>query len=447
MVVQSKFFPRQYQLPILEALDNGIKRAVWCAHRRSGKDMTILNWVIKELIVKPQTCFYILPAYSQAKKIIWDSLNNDGQRVLDYFPKEFVLSKNSQQMQIRFRNGSLFQLIGSDNIDSLMGTNPKIVVFSEYALQNPSAWQFLSPILKVNGGTAVFISTPRGKNHFYELYNYAKSSPDWFCQQLTIDDTDVLTKEDVDKEIEEGMSEEIAYQEYYVSFDRGAEGSYYGKYIQQARNDGRIGIVSIDVTKPVHTSWDIGVGDSSALFFFQEIGTQLHFIYYYECHGVGLEHYTKYLDKFKDQHSCIYGTHFVPHDMRNTDFGNGLRRIDVARSLGYEMKVVSRFGVDEGIQMVRSMLSRCHFDEKNCKRGIECLDFYRKKWNDHLKVYLDTPLHDQYSHGADAMRYAAQGLAEFGTATSNKLPVDYAQKMAQKYNTNYAQYAQRPGQM
>lgn len=113
----------------------------------------------------------------------------------------------------------------SDNIDSLMGTNPKIVVFNEYALQNHSAWHFISPILKVNGGTAIFISTPRGKNHFYELYNCAKSNPEWHCEKLTIEDTGVLTKADVDKEIAEGMSEELAQQEYMVSFDRGVEGS------------------------------------------------------------------------------------------------------------------------------------------------------------------------------------------------------------------------------
>ena len=158
LTIQSKFHPRSYQIPILRALNSGINRAIWCCHRRAGKDVTILNWCIEQLIKETCTCYYILPKYSQAKKVIWDATNNEGFRILDYFPAEIIAQKNQQEMKIRLNNGSLFQLIGSDNIDSLMGTNPKIVVFSEYALQTTDAWDFIRPILKVNGGTAIFIS-------------------------------------------------------------------------------------------------------------------------------------------------------------------------------------------------------------------------------------------------------------------------------------------------
>ena len=177
------FQPRSYQRKIIQALNSGTKRAVWVVHRRGGKDLTIFNWAIFQLMLNPGwTAFHILPTYSQAKKVIWDSSTNDGKRILDYIPREVIQSKNGQQMQIRLTNGSLYQLIGSDNIDSLVGSNPKILIFSEYAIQNPSAWQYLSPIVELNGGYAIFISTPRGKNHFYDMVNNSKNNPRWFLE-------------------------------------------------------------------------------------------------------------------------------------------------------------------------------------------------------------------------------------------------------------------------
>ena len=408
--VRSQFFPRTYQLPILRALDSGVKRAVWVAHRRCGKDVTILNWVITQLIMKPQTCFYVLPTYSQAKKIIWDSLNNDGKRILDYFPSEFITSKNSQQMQIRFGNGSLFQLIGSDNIDSLMGTNPKIVIFSEYALQNPAAWQFISPILKVNGGVAVFISTPRGKNHFYDLYNFAQTNVDWYCQRLTVEDTNVLTKEDVDKEIADGMSEEVAMQEYYVSFDRGVEGSYYGRILDRMRNEERICRVPYDHRSPVDTYWDCGYGDSTAIVFGQHVGAEFRVIDYYESNGEALAHYIKHLQS-KDY---VYGTHYLPHDAGSGSLQTGHSIQKSAAELGLKSTVLPRDDLEVGIDMTRGLLGRCYIDATKCKQLIKCLENYRKRYNEATNSYSQTPIHDWASHGSDAMRYCAMSISIYG---------------------------------
>jgi intein/homing endonuclease len=222
------FIPRPYQLHILHALDSGIKRAVWVVNRRGGKDITILNWVIKRLWQETQTCFYVFPSYAQAKKAIWDAVNNDGQRILDYIPESIVSQKNAQEMKIRLTNGSLLQFVGSDNPDSLRGTNPKIVVFSEAALQTPLAWDIIRPIVSVNKGYAIFISTPCGRNHFWDLYRMAKGNKEWFCQLLTYKDTKVLTDEDIERERAEGMSDELIAQEYlcfpseqYVMTSRG----------------------------------------------------------------------------------------------------------------------------------------------------------------------------------------------------------------------------------
>lgn len=252
MEIQSKYFPRHYQLPILKALNGGIKRAVWCCHRRAGKDVTILNWCIAKLCQESQTCFYVMPSYAQAKKVIWDAITNDGMRIIDYFPSEIIAQKNAQEMKIRLKNGSLFQLIGSDNIDSLMGTNPKIVVFSEYALQDPNAWDYIRPILRVNKGYAIFISTPRGKNHFWDIFRTGQTTEGWFAERLTVDDTKVLSAEDIERERKDGMSDELIQQEYYCSFDRGVEGSYYSKLLGQMEE--RITNISYDPYKPVFTA-------------------------------------------------------------------------------------------------------------------------------------------------------------------------------------------------
>lgn len=397
LVFPYNFEPRIYQLPILQALDSGVKRAVWCAHRRSGKDITIFNWVIKKLVVEPMTCFYILPSYAQAKKVIWDAKNNDGQRLIDYYiPNQVVAQKNNQEMKIRFANGSLLQLIGSDNIDSLMGTNPKIVVFSEYALQNPNAWDYIRPILKVNHGTAIFISTPRGRNHFYELYRFARQTDDWFSQKLTIEDTKVLTKEDIEKEKQEGMSEELALQEYYCSFDRGIEGSYYAKLIQKMEKEERISNFVHDPYKVVHTAFDLGWSDTTVILFFQTDGDIIKII---DIEAFNTTTYAQ-MKKILDEKGYRYGTNLFPHDVQQNDgFTTGCTRKEILEGLGIEVTTVEKIGVSDGIEAVRVLMSsRLYIDKKKCDSLIKALEAYHRDWDDKNKVYGNKPRHDWSSH-------------------------------------------------
>ena len=182
--VLNDFKPRKYQLPILDAIENkGYKKVLAILPRRAGKDIVAWNIAIRQCIKKVCTVYYIFPTYSQAKKVIWNSITNEGKQFLDFIPRELIESKNSQEMKINFTNGSILQLIGSDNIDRIVGTNPYGCIFSEYALQDPRAYQFIRPILAANEGWALFISTPRGRNNFWELYEIAKQHPDWFCYQ------------------------------------------------------------------------------------------------------------------------------------------------------------------------------------------------------------------------------------------------------------------------
>jgi len=381
-------------------------------HRRGGKDVTAFNWCILQLLLNPGwTAFHILPTYSQAKKVIWDSSTNDGQRILDYIPKECIESKNGHEMKIRLTNGSLYQLIGSDNIDSLVGSNPKIIIFSEYAIQSPAAWDYLRPILDVNKGYAIFISTPRGKNHFYDLMTMAKRSPGWFCEVLPINETDVLTEEEIQKMRDEGVSEEHIQQEFYCSFNRGVEGSYYGRLIEKARTEGRICNVSYETRSPVHTAWDIGYGDSTSITFWQEIGGELRILDFYEAQGEGIAHYAKLIQS----KPYVYGTHYMPHDAGSGSIQTGRTLQDVAYEQGIKATILEREAdVSVGIESTRSMLSTVFIDEKKCSHLIKCLENYHKKYNDKTQAYSESPLHDWTSHAADSIRYMANARIQFG---------------------------------
>lgn len=401
------FRPRMYQYPLLAALDSGCKRACAVWSRRSGKDVTVLNWVIKELYLEKKTAFYCLPTFAQARRVIWDSINNEGFKLIDHFPAEIIKAKNVAEMKITLTNGSVFQLIGSDQYDRLVGTNPKIVVFSEAALSDSRAWDYIKPILAANDGVAIFISTPRGKNWFFDLYQMALKSDDWFCEKLTNEDTRVVSKEQIERERAEGMSDELIAQEFACSFDRGVDGTYYGRLMSKAWDDNRITSVPYDTSLDVNTSWDLGVGDATAIWFWQETpGGEVHFIDFYENNGESLSHYISVLRE-KDY---LYGKHFFPHDIKARELGTGSSREEMLRKLGIKPSVVAKNAVDDGIQAVRSVLPRCWFDKNKCAVGIKHLENYRKHFSDKLKVYMDRPLHDEHSDAADSMRYACSSI-------------------------------------
>lgn len=414
------FQPRSYQLNLLRALNSGTKRAVWVVHRRGGKDVTAFNWCIYQLLKNPGwTAFHILPTYSQAKKVIWDSSTNDGKRILDYIPKQLIESKNGQQMQIRLTNGSLYQLIGSDNIDSLVGTNPKIIIFSEYAIQSPAAWEYLRPILDVNKGYAIFISTPRGKNHFYDLMLRARTNPEWFCEILSVRDTGVLSEEEIQSIRNEGVSEEHIEQEFYCSFNRGVEGSYYGRLIERARDEKRICNVSYEPRSPVNTAWDIGYGDSTSITFWQEIGGEIRVIDFYEAQGEGIAHYVKIIQT----KPYVYGTHYMPHDAGSGSIQTGRTLQDVAYEQGLKVTILEREkDIQIGIEAVRSILNICYIDEKKCAHLIKCLENYHKKFNDKTQAYSQSPEHDWTSHAADSFRYLANARIQFGRGLGSMTP-------------------------
>ena len=221
----------------------------------------------------------VYPTFSMGRRIMWDAIDISGRKILNYYiPDEIVQSRNEMQMRIRLINGSQIQILGSDDVDkTLVGTNCAGIVFSEYALQDPKAWLYSIPILKASNGWALFISTPRGKNNFWELYNVALHNKDWFCQKLTIEETQHISIQDIEKDIQDGqMSRELSLQEYWCSFDAmGVSGSYYGKYIDEMIQQGRICKVLWDPYIPVHTAIDIGFNDPTVIIFWQYYQNQI----------------------------------------------------------------------------------------------------------------------------------------------------------------------------
>ena len=404
----NKFKPRPYQLPVLDALENkGYKRVIVIWPRRAGKDVMAFNYVIRAALKRIGVYYYCFPSYTQAKKVIWDSITNSGEKFLDYIPKELIESANSQEMKIKLKNGSLIQLVGSDNIDALVGTNPRGIVFSEYALQDPRAYQFLRPILLANDGWALFVSTPRGKNNFWELYQIAKNSPSWYCNKLTVEDTGHISLHEIEKERAEGlMSDDLIQQEYFTSFELGVEGAYYAKYMDKLRLNGQIGCVPWEPGFKVHTAWDLGVRDSTSIIFFQNVGATIRIIDYYEKNKEGLEHYAKVLES----KPYVYGRHIAPHDIAVREFGSGMTRLEKARQLGLKFIVAGDISIVDGIEAVRTTLGKCWFDERNCSQLIKALENYRQEYDAKKKVYKSQPLHDIFSHASDAMRYLAVSL-------------------------------------
>lgn len=406
----------EHQIPLWNFLEGGGKRAVAVWHRRAGKDSTSMNYTITEALENPGVYWHMLPTQKQARKVVWDGIDRAGRRMIDQCcPKELRNATRSQEMQIELKSGSIWQLCGSDNFDALVGANPKGVIFSEWSLCNPRAWDYIRPILAENGGWAIFIYTARGKNHGYTMAEMARNNPKWFYSRLTVDDTQrpdgspIISQEAIQDDRDAGMSEDMIQQEYYCSFDAAIVGAYYSKEIASAHNDKRIGFVPIEASLQVHTFWDLGIGDDMTIWFVQAVGKEIRCINYYENNGEGMAHYISYLDKFKREHNIDYGDHYAPHDIEARELMSGRSRKDTALDMGIVFITVPRVSIiADGIEATRKIFPRVWFDETRCELGINALASYRREYNEKLDTYSDRPVHDWASNGADAFRQMAQ---------------------------------------
>lgn len=395
-----EYTPRPWQA-IAEREIGDKRRAFLLWARRHGKDLFCWNYMILKALQKRGAYYYLYPRQNQARKAIWEGMTSQGKPFLDYIPKPLLAKDpNNTEMAITLVNGSIIRILGSDNYDALRSSNPIGIVLSEYAYHHPDVWvNVIEPILKENKGWAIFNTTPFGRNHAKDMWDYAVSRREiWYTQKITNDDSHLLSEEELNELRASGVSEETIQQEYYCNFDRGVEGSYYARIITQLRLDEHIKIVSKDDYAQVHTAWDLGFGDATSIFFYQLINNEIRIIDYYENQGEGLAHYCHILDEKKSKYKYNYGSHFVPHDAQAGSFELGITRVQYARELGLTMTVLRREGIDNGIERVRKLLPRTYIDAKKCDYAIRCLENYRKRYDEKNKVYSDAPLHDYTSH-------------------------------------------------
>lgn len=433
--------PREYQMPAWAALEAGCKRLALAWHRRAGKDDICLHWAATAAMTQVGTYWHMLPQQNQARKAIWDAVNpkTGRRRIDDAFPEELRATTREQDMLIRFKNGSTWQVVGSDNYNALVGSPPLGVVFSEYALSDPSSWAFIRMILAENGGWALFISTPRGNNHFAKLVRYAmgEGASEWFGQVLAVEDTgaippDVIAREQRELTAERGEkeAEAIVAQEYRCDFNAAIPGAYYGAHMSAVDREGRLGDYPWITSLPVGTAWDIGHSDSTVIWFFQQLKSgRIRLIDVLEGSGVGIDWYAAKLR----ERQYAYADHIWPHDGGHgniRDIGGTSLEAN-AKALGVRpIRVLERDQtVQMGIQAVRQMFPMLEFnsrplpflgetqDEANARmaRACDALRGYRRVWDEKNQRMSDNPLHDWCSNTADSLRYLARGRRPFFT--------------------------------
>jgi phage terminase large subunit len=412
----NRWHPRPYQFGLWRYLENGGRRAVAVCHRRWGKDDLALHWTAVAAHQKVGTYWHMLPEYAQARRAIWDAVNpHTGIRRIDEaFPREIRESWNEQQMFIRFKNGSTWQVVGSDSYNSLVGSPPVGLVFSEWALADPSAWAYLRPILLENGGWALFIYTSRGRNHGYKTWNLSQQSEEWYGVRQNALETGVFTDKQLEAELIEYKSdygdedgEALFNQEYMCSFDAAVLGAYYGKIISRLDQDKRITSVPHDPQFPVATGWDLGIDDATAIWFVQIVGREIRVIDHMEARGRALTDIaSEVLRK-----PYAYSEHYLPHDVETRELTSAKTRKETLETLGlHPIRAGSRLPVQDGINAARSMLSKCVFDARKCEKGLEALRSYRVEFDSKTKTPRKNPLHDWSSHSADAFRELAVQL-------------------------------------
>lgn len=390
----------------------------------SGKDKSYWNLFIREAAKRKGSYFYFWPELKQARDSMWEAMDNDGFKFLDHIPPELRSREpNNQDMKVELSNGSIIKLQGTDKFENRRGANPIGIVYTEFAYQNPNVRKAMNPIIKANGGWEAINSTPNGKNHMYHLEQSINKvigedidiNRRWFLDVKTMDETfrhdgtPIFTKEDYEDERREGNSEEFLQQEYYVSYQANAQGYYYLAYMNQARDNGKIGNFPWIPDLPVNTYWDIGVGDSTAIWFMQWVNQTPRIIDFYQNFSAGLDHYGSILLNGK-RAKYAYKRHVFPHDIANTEFGTGKSRYEVAEGIfgAEKCDIGPKLGFEDGIQAVRVFIPRCEINEcEDTEKGIDALENYQRQYDETKKEFSPNPVRNWCTHPADALRYMA----------------------------------------
>lgn len=347
---------------------------------------------------------YIAPLYTQAKDVAWVYLKR--------YAEPITAKVNESELWVELINGSRIRLYGADNPDRLRGLYLDGLVLDEYADMAPSVWgEALRPAISDRMGWATFIGTPKGRNEFWKKYADAEGQPDWLRLMLRASETGILPASELEAAARDMTPEQFA-QEFECSFDAAILGAYYGKEIADAERMGRIGAVEPDLSLPVHTAWDLGIGDSTAIWLFQAVAGEVRVLDWYENHGQPLAHYVAELDARGKALGISWGVDYVPHDARVRSLQTGRTRVETLDALGRKPQLVPAHKVEDGINAGRLMLPRMWFNADRCGQGIEALRQYRTEYDEKSRAFKNTPKHDWTSHTADAFRYMAIAVRE-----------------------------------
>lgn len=404
VVIDVPYNPRQYFLPFHESKK---RWSIIVAHRRSGKSTACFNHLQRDALkVKESRYAFILPTYKQAKNVIWD--------IAKFYSKVIPnIDYNEAELTIKYPNGSRITLYGADNPDSLRGIGLWGVVFDEYSQQPSNIFsEIIRPALADHTGYAIWIGTPKGKNSFWKIYqgydedgnkieNFEK---DWYISHLTVKDTKIIPDTEL-ADARQTMTADEFEQEFMCSFDAAIKGAYYAKELTLARAGKRIRDVPHDPAILVHTWWDLGIGDSTAVLFLQNDGINWRLIDSYQASGEGLSHYVNVLQERAKEYT--YGDHYAPHDIEVRELGSGKSRLEIAESLGIKFRVAPNLPIDDGINAARLRFSSLWIDEEKNQEFLHCISLYRKDWDDKKGEFRSKPYHDFTSHYADALRYWA----------------------------------------
>jgi phage terminase large subunit len=327
------------------------------------------------------------------KQIAWDYIKHFAAPIPG-------VTVHESELRVDYPNGAQVRIYGADNPDALRGIYLDGVVLDEYGLMAPNVFsEVIRPLLADRKGWALFIGTPNGKNQFYDVIQQAKADPDWFAAAYRASETGLLDESELDAARKVMTADEYA-QEFECSFEASVKGAIYAREILAARESGRIARVPYDPALPVDTDWDLGIGDSTAIWFSQTLYTgEVRLIDYYEASGVGLHHYRDVLDR----RPYVYGTHWAPHDIQVRELTTGHSRLEMARQLGIVFSVSPKVEkLEDRIHAARMLLPRCWFDAEKCAKGLETLQHYRWDYNTRINEFTPRPVHDWASHGADA---------------------------------------------
>jgi len=417
--VSTNYTPR----PLQAELHRKLKRFnVLVLHRRAGKTVFSINEMVDKGLHNPlrnPQYAYVAPTYKQAKMIAWDYFRYHTQEIPGQEENKSELTvfiNRPAPLNDRIK----FILLGADNPDSLRGIYLDGAVLDEFAQCDPIIWgEILRPALSDRIGWAIFIGTPKGKNHFYDRYKKALEQKSWYVKVVKADVSGIIPKVELE-EMKADMDVEEYAQEMLCDWTAAVLGSYYGHIIVKLREEGRITKVGYDPSFPVDTFWDLGIGDSTSIWFRQKVGPNWNYIDYYEMSGEGIKHYVKYLK----EKPYVYGRHVLPHDAAARDFSTGQTRQQMFTKLGIRTEIQPRQSVDDGIQAARAILPNCVFDAEKCERGLEALENYQKEWDTKLMMFKNKPKHDWACHGSDAFKYSAldRRNSTFGDSWNDELP-------------------------